>query len=71
MRINILRLGDEVISVTETFIAVRRANGEIDLIGLEMTDMGLRINRDHTITIGFGDGEVETETEDGVTITNF
>ena len=71
MRIIVLRPGDEVISERESFIAIRRANGETGLLGLEMTDLGFRINRDHAITIGFGDGEVEAETEDGVTVTNF
>ena len=34
MRIDILKPGDEVLSITQNYIAVKRANGEVDLIPL-------------------------------------
>lgn len=70
MRINILKKGDSVLSVNKDFIAVRRANGEVDLIPLMEDDMGLRINTSKIVTIGYGNNTVSSEV-DGVTITNY
>lgn len=70
MRINILKKGDSVLCVNKDFIAVRRANGEVDLIPLMEDDMGLRVNTSKIVTIGYGDNTVSAEV-DGVTITNY
>ena len=44
MRINVMKDGDEVISVTPNYIAVKRCNGEVDLIPLvNDPNLGLRI----------------------------
>lgn len=71
MKINILHKGDEVINVTQDFIAVRRKNGEVDIIGLLNDEMGLHIDTDNFITISYGNNTVESELTDGVVITNF
>ena len=70
MRINILRENDKVLSVNKDFIAVCRANGEVDLIPLTEDDMGLRVDTEHIVTIGYGNNTVSAEI-DGVTITNY
>lgn len=71
MVIRILHKGDTVLNVTKEFIAVRRKNGEVDLIGLLNAEGGVRVDIENIVTIGFGDNVVETETENGVIISNF
>lgn len=59
MRIDILKKGDEVLSVDKDFIAVKRVNGEVDLIPLiEDEKTGLRVNVSKIVTIGYGDNTV-------------
>ncbi len=70
MRINILKKGDSVLSVNKDFIAVRRANGEVDLIPLMEDEMGLRVNTSKIVTIGYGSNTISAEL-DGLTITNY
>lgn len=69
MKIRILHRGDKVLNVTKDFIAVRRKNGEVDLIGFLNENGGMRIDRENVVTIGFGDNIIEIENE--VTISNF
>lgn len=71
MRINILEKGDQVISVTERFIAVKRKNGEVDIVPINLDEMGLYVEQDRIVTIGYGSNTVETENEQGVKITTF
>lgn len=72
MHIGILKKGDEVISVTPEFIAVRRKNKEVDLVPLvHDPEYGLRVDAQKIVTIGFGENEVSVETEDGDLLTNF
>lgn len=59
MRINILQKGDQVLTVTKDFIAVRRKNGEVDLVKLLKDEIGLRIDTENKITIGYGYNTVE------------
>ena len=59
MRINILKEGDQVLSVTQNYIAVKRANSEVDLVPMiDDPTFGLRVDTDKIITIGYGDNEV-------------
>lgn len=53
------------------FIAVRRKNGEVDLIRLLNEEGGVRVDIENIVTIGFGDNVVETKNENGVIISNF
>ncbi len=71
MKIRILQKGDTVLNVTKEFIAVRRKNGEVDLIRLLNEEGGVRIDIENIVTIGFGDNVVETKNENGVIISNF
>lgn len=72
MHIGILKDGDEVLSVTKEFIAVKRKNHEVDLIPLiEDPRFGLRVDTAKIVTIGFGKNEISVETEDGDLITTF
>lgn len=71
MNIRILQKGDTVLNVTKEFIAVRRKNGEVDLIRLLNEEGGVRVDIENIVTIGFGDNVVETKNENGVIISNF
>lgn len=72
MRINILKEGDQVLSVTQNYIAVKRANSEVDLVPMiDDPTFGLRVDTDKIITIGYGDNEVSIELPDGGSVTNF
>lgn len=72
MRIDILKSGDEVLSITQNFIAVKRANGEVDLIPLlDDPTFGLRVDVEKIITIGFGNNEVTVDLPNGESVTNF
>lgn len=51
IRIEVLKKGDKVLSVTSEFIAVQRKNGEVDLLPMVKDEMGLRIDIEHIITI--------------------
>lgn len=71
MRINVLKKGDNVISVTERFIAVKRKNGEVDIIPIGFDAMGVYVEQDKIIRIGYGSNTVEAEDGHGVKVTNF
>lgn len=71
MNIRILKKGDTVLNITKEFIAVRRKNGEVDLIRLLNEEGGVRVDIENIVTIGFGDNVVETKNENGVIVSNF
>lgn len=71
MRINVLHEGDEVIGVTNDFVAVRRNEGVVDLIPIVRDVAGLRIDVNRIITIGYGENTVSSSEVDGVVVTTF
>lgn len=70
MRINILKQGDNVIAVDKNFIAVKRKNGEVDLVPLVEDETGLRVDVKKIVTIGYGDNTVTAKIGD-VTVMNY
>ena len=71
MRINLLRKGDRVLSVTQDFIAIERKNGEVDVVHIDCTDGLPRIDFEHVVTIGYGNNTVELVNDAGDTVTTF
>ena len=71
MKVNIMQDGDRVISVTNEFVAVERASGEVDIGPLIREDNRIWVDIQHILTIGYGENTVQVHTEDGVTITTF
>ena len=71
MKIDVLKKGDSVLSVTGEFIAVKRKNGEVDIIPFVKEETGWRVDLEQLVTIGYGENTVTFETENGVQITNF
>ena len=69
MRIDILKKGDEVLCVDKSFIAVKRTNGEVDLIPLiDDEETGLRVNVSKIVTIGYGENIVSADLGDATVI---
>ena len=50
MKINVLKKGDEVISVTSEFVAVQRKNGEVAIIPLIRDGTGIRVAIESIVT---------------------
>lgn len=70
LKIGVLKKGDQVLSITTEFIAVQRKNGEVDIIPLIKDEMGLRVDIEDIITIGYGNNTVQALSED-VVVTTF
>lgn len=71
MKINVMNKGDKILNVTSEMIAIQRRNGEVDIIPLTRDELGVRIDIERIVTIGYGNNAVETEVIDGMVITNF
>ena len=72
--VKVLNKGDTVISVTEKMIAVKRKNGEVDIMPLVFENGFPEIDTENIMTISYGTNAVETivDGECGdVTITTF
>ncbi len=66
--INILNKGDEVLSINEKFLAVKRKNGIVDVFKVNFNaDDDLVIDPVKMAEIGYGNGTVEKVLEDGET----
>lgn len=68
LNINFLQKGDEVLSLTDHLLSIKRKNGEVDLFKVIVGDdeeMPIYIDPVKIATIGFGNGTVEKELEDG------
>ena len=70
MKINVLKKGDRVISVTSEFVAVQRKNGEVDISPLIRDGTGLRVDIENIVTIGYGNNTVQAEAGD-IVVTTF
>ncbi len=69
MKIGVLKKGDQVLNVTSEFIAVQRKNGEVDIIPLVKDEMGLRVDIERIVTIGYGNNTVQAFTDELVVTT--
>jgi len=70
MKIGILKKGDKVLTITTEFVAVERKNGEVDIIPMIKDEMGLRVDAEGIVTIGYGENIVEVSNGD-VVVTTF
>lgn len=71
MVLGLLKKGDEVLNVTNDFVAIRRKKGYVDIIPIIKNGASWRVDFENIVTIGYGDNTVTFENEDGVQITNF
>lgn len=70
MKIGVLKKGDQVLSVTTEFISIQRKNGEVDILPMLKDEMGLRVDIENIITIGYGNNTVQAS-NDEVVVTTF
>lgn len=70
MKICVLKKGDRVVTITSDFIAIQRKNGEVDIVPMLKDEMGLRVDTEGIITIGYGENTVEVSNGD-VVVTTF
>lgn len=71
MVLGLLKKGDEVLNVTNEFVAIKRKKGEVDIVPIVKAGESWRVDYGNIITIGYGDNTVTFESENGVQITNF
>lgn len=71
MVLGLLQKGDEVLNVTNEFVAIRRADGTADIIPIMKDETGWRVDCENIVTIGYGENTVTYENENGVQIINF
>ncbi|MBR6718251.1 MAG: hypothetical protein IKI77_07910 [Oscillospiraceae bacterium] len=68
LNVNFMQKGDEVLSITDHILAIRRKNGEVDLFKVIIGDdeeMPIYIDPVKLCVIGYGNGTVEKELDDG------
>ena len=70
IRIEVLKKGDKVLSVTSEFIAVQRKNGEVEILPMVKDELGLRVDVEHMITIGYGNNTVKAAIDE-IVVTTF
>lgn len=71
MVLGIMKKGDEVLSVNENSVAVKRKNGEVDIIPFIKEGSGWRVDTENIVTIGYGENVVTYEEENGIKVINF
>ena len=76
MKFGLLNKGDTVLFANDRFIAIKRKNGEVDLIPIFFNDVGMPLideNKITTITYGNNTTEMNIKTDSGneITITTF
>lgn len=69
IKLQILKKGDQVIGITSEYIAVQRANKEVDILPMVKDESGLRVDVKNILTIGYGNNTVQAKTEDVTVIT--
>ena len=71
MILGLLKKGDEVLNVTGEFVAIKRKNGDVDIIPIIKEGESWRVDFENIVTISYGDNTVSYENENGIQITNF
>ena len=64
VRFEILKKGDSVLNVWDNNIAVKRKNGEVEILHYDMGEDGLPRISNNSILITTGDGIVRAKSED-------
>lgn len=68
ININILKKGDEVLTINERFLAVKRKNGEVDIFNVMYNEENeIFIDPVKAAVIGYGTGTVGKSLDDGET----
>ena len=68
MVLGLMKKGDSVLNVTSEFVAIKRKNGDVDIIPMIKRGNHFSIDEDNIVTISYGDNTVSYTTENGVRI---
>lgn len=71
MLLRLLKKGDEVLNVTNEFVAIRRKKGEVDVIPIIKESKYWRIDIENIVTIGYENAIAIFENENKLRIINF
>lgn len=66
VRMEILKKGDSVLNIWDNNIAIKRKNGDVEIVRYEIGEDGLPRVSNNSILITQGDGIVRTKSEDGL-----
>lgn len=64
VRFEILKKGDNVLNVWDNNIAIKRKNGDVEILHYDLNDDGLPRISNNSILITQGDGIVKAKTDD-------
>lgn len=67
VNINILKKGDEVLTINEKFLAVKRKDGTVDVYNVYFNEEGIYVDPIRSAIISYGEGMVEKLLDDGET----
>lgn len=71
MTLGLMKKGDEVLNVTDEFVAIKRKKGDVDIIPIIKEGCNWRVDIENIVTIGYGDNTITFASENGVQIMNF
>ena len=63
MVLGLLKKGDEVLNVTNDFVAIKRKKGDVDIVPIIKEGDNWRVDFENIVTIGYGDNTVTFENE--------
>lgn len=70
--IDILKKGDEVLSINERFLAIKRKNGTVDIFNIMYTEENeLAIDPIKAAVIGYGEGTVGKKLDEDTMVYTF
>lgn len=67
ININVLKKGDEVLTINDKFLAVKRKDGTVDIYNVFFNEEGIYVDPIRAAIIGYGEGMVEKLLDDGET----
>ena len=67
ININVLKKGDEVLTINEKFLAIKRKDGTVDIYNVFFNEEGIYVDPIRSAIIGYGEGMIEKLLDDGET----
>lgn len=67
ININVLKKGDEVLTINEKFLAIKRKDGTVDIYNVFFYEEGIYVDPIRSAIIGYGEGMIEKLLDDGET----
>lgn len=67
MNYDLLRIGDRVLAINNSFLAIERSDGSVDLYPVSFEEEQVKINANAVTTIGYPSEEISEDIEEFVT----